>query len=96
MKIKENEYNFLSIVYLDMCGEDDMMNLEYNYRKRLDDYFISHLTKKKIRMSNRLATLLFFIVSSENAGAAVENKTYLNNKQHQELTDKLKNYLGIS
>ena len=96
MNIKENEYNFLSNVYLDMCGEDDMMNLEYHHRKRLDDYFISHLTNKKIRMSNRLATLLFFIVSSENADVAVENKTYLNNKQHQDLTDKLKNYLGVS
>ena len=95
MNINENEYKFLSLVYTDMCGDDETY-FKYRFRKRLDDYFISHLTKKKIRMSYRLVDLLLYILKSESAEDAITNELYLNQEQVEHLGKKLEKYLGIS
>mgnify|MGYP003122097893 CR=1 FL=1 len=96
MKITKQEYNFLSYVYLDMCGDDEITFFKYHHRKRLDDYFISHLTKKKIRMSYTLVKLLSLIITSPSSTDAITNEIYLNSQQFNDLSNKLKNYLGIS
>ena len=96
MNINENEYKFLSYVYTDICGDDETNFFKYRFRKRLDDYFISHLTKKKIRMSNRLVHLLLYILKSESATDAITNEFYLNSEEVEHLGKKLEKYLGIS
>ena len=95
MKITKQEYNFLSYVYLDMCGDDGIF-FKYHHRKRLDDYFISHLTKKKIRMSYTLVKLLSLIISSPSSTDAITNEVYLNSEEVKHLGMKLEKYLGIS
>ncbi len=95
MKITKQEYNFLSYVYLDMCGDDEIF-FKFHHRKRLDDYFISHLTKKKIRMSYTLVKLLSLIISSPSSTDAITNEVYLNSEEVKHLGKKLKKYLGIN
>jgi len=96
MNINENEYKFLSYVYTDMCGDDETTFFKYSFRKRLDDYFISHLTKKKIRMSHRLVKLLLYILKSASSADAITNELYLNLEEVKHLGKKLEKYLGIS
>ena len=96
MKITQEEYNFLSYVYLDMCGDDEITFFKYHHKKRLDDYFISHLTKKKIRMSYTLVKLLSLIISSPSSTDAITNEVYLNSEEVKHLGKKLEKYLGIS
>ena len=95
MIITKNEKDFLSLVYLDMQG-NDTQPFKYHHRKRLDDYFISHLIGKKIRLTYRLIDCLYFIIQSASATDIAHEGTYLNSKQFNDLANKIKKYLDVN
>jgi hypothetical protein len=95
MIITKNEKDFLDLVYLDMQG-NDTQPFKYHHKKRLDDYFISHLTGKKIRLTYRLIDCLYFIIQSASATDIAHEGAYLNEKQFDDLANKIKKYLDVN
>jgi len=95
MIITKNEKDFLSYTYLEMLGDDTQL-FKYHHRKRLDDYFGSDYSNRKVRLTYRLIDCLYVIIRSHSAPDVVQDKIYLNEKQFDDLANKIKKYLDVN
>ena len=95
MIITKNEKDFLSLTYADMQG-NDTQPFKYCHRKRLDSYFCSDYSDRKVRLTYRLIDCLYFIIQSASATDIVNDEIYLNQKQFDDLANKIKKYLDVN
>jgi len=95
MIITKNEKDFLSSVYTEMQGDDTQL-FKYHHRKRLNLYFGSDYSNRKVRLTFRLINCLYVIIRSHSAPDIVHDEIYLDQKQFDDLANKLKKYLDVN
>ena len=94
MKITEKEKYFLACVYNDVIQDGDHGLVRYEL-KRLDNYFISHLTKKKVRMTWNLVCNLYTLLGQSVVGDMMMNGD-ITDQEFSNLENKFKNFLHIN
>lgn len=94
MKITEKEKDFLNGVYNNTVIDEDH-GFSSSEIKRLDSFFISHLTKKKIRFTNNLI-INFYLLIQLPVVADMKDNGDISDAELTILINKFENYLGIN